>query len=100
MTNKIREYKKINNIEEFLTLKKRVGTKSDETVQLIYNILNKNENVKLEEEIEKIIINYLGYYSYEIKYIHQKMHSCYEIISINLPQNIKEYLINIEKELN
>lgn len=94
------EYNRINDIEEFVNLMQRPGTKCDDIVQTIYNILNKNIDIKVEENLEKIVKEYLGYYSYGIKYIHQKMHSCYEIISVNMLDEARWYLIGLEKTFN
>lgn len=89
----------IDSLDKFLTIKENANEYED-VVETIYNILEKTNDKTIKSQLENIVSEYLGYAENGYLFNEGKTTVCWKIISINMPEEIKELLTNLEKELN
>ena len=88
----------INDLSEFIRIKEN-RNECEDIVETIYNILEKTKNKNIVSKLESVVKNYLGYTQNGLIIKDEKTFVCWKIISFNMPEDLKESLVNLESEL-
>ena len=88
----------IDDLSEFIRIKENTN-ECEDIVETIYNILEKTKDENIVSRLESVVKNYLAYTQNGLIIKDKKKFVCWKIISFNMPEDLKESLVNLESEL-